>query len=94
MILFFSTDKRHNFREVELEAGEHRFPFRFYIPVAPLPYAFEGRHGHIRYYVKAKIDRPWKFDHVTYRLFSIVGAGLDLNRMSPELAVSVMLPTK
>ncbi|XP_072045131.1 arrestin domain-containing protein 3-like [Amphiura filiformis] len=87
-LIIAGKDKRHNVREiVQLDAGEHRFPFRFYIPAAPLPYAFEGLHGYIRYYVKAKIERPWKFDHITYRLFSVVGAGLDLNRMSPELVM-------
>ncbi|XP_041454419.1 arrestin domain-containing protein 3-like [Lytechinus variegatus] len=56
---------------ITLTAGEHRFPFQFQIPNINLPPPFEGTWGYVRYYVKINIDRPWKFDHHTQRLFSI-----------------------
>ena len=43
-------------------AGRHAYPFRFTLP-QPMPSSFEGAHGYIRYILKAKIDKPWKFDH-------------------------------
>ncbi|XP_072169051.1 arrestin domain-containing protein 3-like [Diadema setosum] len=57
---------------ITLPPGEHRFPFQFQVPVQSLPPPFEGRYGYVRYYVKAVIDRPWKFDHHTKRFFSIM----------------------
>ncbi|XP_030831287.1 arrestin domain-containing protein 1-like isoform X1 [Strongylocentrotus purpuratus] len=56
---------------IKLTAGEHRFPFKFQIPNISLPPPFEASYGYVRYYVKINIDRPWKFDHHTQRLFSI-----------------------
>ncbi|XP_030831183.1 arrestin domain-containing protein 3 [Strongylocentrotus purpuratus] len=56
---------------IKLTAGEHRFPFQFQIPNISLPPPFEASYGYVRYYVKINIDRPWKFDHHTQRLFSI-----------------------
>eukprot|EP00057_Strongylocentrotus_purpuratus_P028996 XP_011683470.1 PREDICTED: arrestin domain-containing protein 3 isoform X1 [Strongylocentrotus purpuratus] len=60
-----------NADRIKLPAGEHRFPFQFQIPSMSLPAPFEGQYGHVRYYVKICIDRPWKFDHHAKRLFSI-----------------------
>ena len=60
-----STDR------IKLTAGEHRFPFQFQIPNMPLPPPFEASYGYVRYYVMVTIDRPWKFDHHTMRIFSI-----------------------
>ncbi|XP_030831706.1 arrestin domain-containing protein 3 isoform X2 [Strongylocentrotus purpuratus] len=63
---------------IKLTAGEHRFPFQFQIPNISLPPPFEASNGYVRYYVKINIDRPWKFDHHTQKLFSI-GTVKDLN---------------
>ncbi|XP_038076056.1 arrestin domain-containing protein 3-like [Patiria miniata] len=67
--------------KLTLESGEHRFPFSFQIPNKPLPFPFESYHGWIRYKVSCKIDRPWKFDHRTERLFTVIGIPIDLNTM-------------
>ncbi|XP_022097440.1 arrestin domain-containing protein 3-like [Acanthaster planci] len=64
-----------------LEAGEHRFPFSFKIPNIPLPFSFESSVGWIRYKVECKIDRPWKFNHHTERLFTVTGQPIDLTTM-------------
>ncbi|XP_064616904.1 arrestin domain-containing protein 17-like [Liolophura sinensis] len=60
-----------------LHQGEHRFSFQFQLPPA-LPGTFEGEFGYVRYYVKCRIDRPWKFDHCVKEAFSVLGK-LDLN---------------
>ncbi|GFR83465.1 arrestin domain-containing protein 3-like [Elysia marginata] len=61
----------------ELHQGVHTFPFQLQLP-AGLPSSFEGQHGHVRYVVSCKIDKPWKFDHKTKRPFTIISI-LDLN---------------
>ena len=75
--------------EVTLEAGEYEYPFEFNLPTKDFPDPFEGqKYGHIRYKVKAKISRPWKFDHETVKLLNVAGAGLDLNTMAALDSVS------
>uniref|UniRef100_A0A914E683 Arrestin C-terminal-like domain-containing protein n=1 Tax=Acrobeloides nanus TaxID=290746 RepID=A0A914E683_9BILA len=60
-----------------LPAGVNRFPFSFYLP--PMcPPSFEGSLGYIRYYCKAKIDRPWKFDKTAMQSFTVI-PHFDLN---------------
>ena len=85
LIYFITTDSTFPGADICLEAGEHKYPFRFHIPHQPLPDPFEGEYGYIRYKVKAKIDRPSKFNHETQKLFSVIGVCVDLNEM-PELA--------
>ncbi|XP_060088728.1 arrestin domain-containing protein 2 [Heteronotia binoei] len=41
-----------------LPAGRHEFPFAFTLPER-LATSFEGKHGSVRYWVKAKLRRPW-----------------------------------
>jgi len=60
-----------------LPAGEHRFPFSYQLP-PNIPSSFEGDHGRVRYFVKAVIKKPWKFDHKTKRLFTVLDT-YDLN---------------
>ncbi|XP_071794331.1 arrestin domain-containing protein 3-like [Asterias amurensis] len=81
-VICFGKDKRDpGASKVCMEAGEHHFPFTFQIPYVPLPYPFEGCSGWIRYKLKCKIDRPWKFNHTVERLFSVIGQPIDLNLM-------------
>ncbi|XP_059157072.1 arrestin domain-containing protein 17-like [Physella acuta] len=61
-----------------LGAGQHTFPFQLQLP-NDLPPSFEGAYGYIRYWAKATIDKPWKFDHHTKRAFTII-PNLDLNQ--------------
>ncbi|KAK6186165.1 hypothetical protein SNE40_008258 [Patella caerulea] len=65
----------------EHPAGSHFYPFS--LRLAPnLPSSFEGKRGYVRYFCKATIDRPWKFDENTKRAFTVIHH-LDLNA-SPE----------
>lgn len=70
--------------DTHLMAGEHAFPFNFMLPIS-VPSSFEGAHGNVRYYAKANIDRPWRFDHTTKAFFS-VNSPRDLN-VDPAAAV-------
>ncbi|XP_030833213.1 arrestin domain-containing protein 3 [Strongylocentrotus purpuratus] len=76
--------------QIPLETGDHRFPFEFQLPSRVLPCSFEGTLGYSRFFARAVIDRPWKFDHVTKRAFTISGVSVDLNKipsgMSPVYA--------
>lgn len=58
-------------------AGEHSYNFSLLLG-ASLPSSFEGRRGYIRYFCKASINRPWKFDEHTKRAFTVIHP-LDLN---------------
>jgi len=40
-----------------ISEGSHRFSFKFIIPDKYLPTSFEGRHGNIRYWARAVIER-------------------------------------
>ncbi|CAL1529234.1 unnamed protein product [Lymnaea stagnalis] len=61
-----------------LGPGQHTFPFQLQLPT-DLPPSFEGAYGYIRYWAKATIDKPWKFDHHTKRAFTVI-PNLDLNQ--------------
>ena len=65
--------------EIELAQGSYSYPFQCQLPHT-LPSSFEGEYGHIRYTVKAVMDRPWKFDVDTKAAFTVV-APLDLNTL-------------
>ncbi len=62
-----------------LPAGRYHYPFQFLLP-SWLASSFEGAHGHVRYWMKAVIDKPWKFDHTVKRAFTVLGM-LDLNKV-------------
>ncbi|CAL1543559.1 unnamed protein product [Lymnaea stagnalis] len=62
----------------ELPAGRHTYPFQFQLP-QDLPSSFEADIGHVRYTVSGTIDKPWKFDHKTQRVFTIISI-FDLNQ--------------
>lgn len=45
-----------------LTSGFHSFKFEFKFPLN-CPHSFEGRHGFNRYFIRARLHRPWKYDH-------------------------------
>ncbi|CAE1225174.1 unnamed protein product [Acanthosepion pharaonis] len=51
----------HTSEQIELLEGEHKFPFKFHLPLHS-PSSFEHKYGHINYFVKAVIDKPWTLD--------------------------------
>ncbi|KAM8828958.1 arrestin domain-containing protein 3-like [Spinachia spinachia] len=42
-----------------LHSGLHEFAFSFNLPQMALATSFEGKHGSVRYWVKAELHRPW-----------------------------------
>ena len=34
--------------------------------------SFEGKHGSIRYYLKAELDKPWAFNNKLKKLFTVI----------------------
>lgn len=67
-----------------LAAGEYSFPFEFRIPEDNLPTTFEGKHGCVKYWLKAIIDRPWKEDKTVMEALNVVER-IDVNQ--PEFLV-------
>ncbi|KAF5292961.1 hypothetical protein FQR65_LT11078 [Abscondita terminalis] len=63
--------------EVEIPVGHHSYPFTCVLPPT-LPSSFEGEYGYIRYIIQITFDRPWKFDQVTKKAFTVLSP-LDLN---------------
>lgn len=66
-----------------LAPGEYSYPFQFHTPTQNLPTSVEGKFGHVRYWLKAFIDRPWRFDITTKSVFTVIEY-VDINR-DPEL---------
>lgn len=73
--------------EIEIQSGEHKFPFTCTLPTN-LPSSFESDFGHVRYTVKATLDRPWKFDQDVKSPFTVI-TPLDLNQ-EPRAAVCIL----
>lgn len=69
-----------------LQAGHYTFPFTHTLP-QNLPSSFESGIGYVRYQLKAKIDKPWKFDHKTKRMITVISI-LDLNQQ-PAAAAAI-----
>ncbi|XP_025077865.1 uncharacterized protein LOC112554340 [Pomacea canaliculata] len=76
-VLLFGIWPKQGSDKIKLAAGRTTFPFCFGLP-PNLPSSFEGAHGYVRYFVKAIIDKPWKFDYTFKRPFTVIGI-LDLN---------------
>ena len=74
---------------VDHPAGNHTYPFSLNLPHT-LPSSFEGRKGYVRYFCKATIDRPWKFDSHTKRAFTVIHH-LDLNMQPNSVVYNTLL---
>lgn len=68
----------------EHPAGNHAYPFSLQLS-GNLPSSFEGSRGHVRYFCKCTIDRPWKFDSHVKRAFTVIHH-LDLN-LTPQAPI-------
>ncbi|VDO90973.1 unnamed protein product [Heligmosomoides polygyrus] len=76
----FNTNYTHKFvvtkngkeKERVLPAGVHEVPFSYTLPKS-LPTSFEGEFGHIRYTCRAICERPWDFDIVSRKAFTVIG---------------------
>uniref|UniRef100_A0A8C0WJK4 Arrestin C-terminal-like domain-containing protein n=1 Tax=Castor canadensis TaxID=51338 RepID=A0A8C0WJK4_CASCN len=67
----------HTGATTTLPAGRHEFPFSFQLPLA-LVTSFEGKHGHVRYCVKATLHRPWFPVRRARKAFTVIEP-LDIN---------------
>ncbi|XP_075405036.1 arrestin domain-containing protein 2 isoform X1 [Tenrec ecaudatus] len=54
-----------------LPPGRHEFPFSFQLPPT-LVTSFEGRHGSVRYSVKATLHRPWAPARRARKVFVVI----------------------
>ncbi|KAK2818627.1 hypothetical protein Q5P01_024188 [Channa striata] len=61
-----------------LHAGVHEFAFSFSLPQMALATSFEGKHGSVRYWVKAELHRPWLLPVKVKKEF-IVFEHIDIN---------------
>lgn len=75
-IILFGQGPNSN-KQIELLEGEHKFPFKFHLPVN-IPSSFEHKYGKIKYLLKAVIDKPWTFDYIREIPLTVKSA-LDLN---------------
>ncbi|XP_029025906.1 arrestin domain-containing protein 3b [Betta splendens] len=61
-----------------LHSGLHEFAFSFSLPQMALATSFEGKHGNVRYWVKAELHRPWLLPVKAKKEF-IVFEHIDIN---------------
>ena len=61
-----------------LSPGRHAFQFSFRIPPYSLPSSFESNYGYVRYWIKARIHRRWRFDEVAKEMLNILSV-VDVN---------------
>ncbi|KAA0716604.1 Arrestin domain-containing protein 3 TBP-2-like inducible membrane protein [Triplophysa tibetana] len=67
-------------------SGRHEYAFSFEIPQTPLATSFEGKHGSVRYWVKAELNRPWLLPMKTKKEFTVF-EHIDINTpllLSPQ----------
>uniref|UniRef100_A0A915BZB4 Arrestin C-terminal-like domain-containing protein n=1 Tax=Parascaris univalens TaxID=6257 RepID=A0A915BZB4_PARUN len=86
----FNTCYTHKFitfkdgkEERILPEGRHEVPFSYTLPKT-LPSSFEGEFGYVRYTCRAICERPWDFDIISKRAFTVVGIE-DINEDSKSL---------
>ncbi|CAH3024953.1 unnamed protein product [Porites evermanni] len=68
----FGKDLGQSGDDPVLQPGEYSFPFQFLIPNIIMPASVELKHGHVRYWLKGIMDRPWRFDIITIAAVTIL----------------------
>ncbi|KAI8129638.1 Arrestin domain-containing protein 17 [Lucilia cuprina] len=76
-LFVFSKGSDNTNEGVIIEPGVHTFPFSCLIPPQS-PSSVEGFYGYIRYWVQVTLKRPWKFDQIYTKGFTVVNIN-DLN---------------
>ncbi|XP_040198050.1 arrestin domain-containing protein 3 isoform X2 [Rana temporaria] len=59
VIYSFYNDDNSEEGLTTITSGRHEYAFSFELPQTPLATSFEGRHGSVRYWVKAELHRAW-----------------------------------
>lgn len=67
---FYLFGTKDSDNTIMIANGIHSYDFIFKLP-SNLPYSFEGKHGHVRYKVKANLDIPWAIDLQDEKIFTI-----------------------
>ncbi|XP_006631145.2 arrestin domain-containing protein 3-like isoform X1 [Lepisosteus oculatus] len=68
-------------------SGTQVYPFTFQIPHEELPSSVKGRHGSVRYWLEAKLHRPWRLSK-TVKMDLAVVKHIDVNSLellAPQL---------
>ncbi|KAK1345119.1 hypothetical protein QTO34_013827 [Cnephaeus nilssonii] len=78
-----------------IPSGRHEYAFSFELPQTPLATSFEGRHGSVRYWVKAELHRPWLLPVKLKKEFTVF-EHIDINTPSlliifPSLGESIQI---
>ena len=47
--------------------------------------SFEGKHGSIRFWLKAEMDKPWSFNHKTKKAFTVISP-IDINKAEYQVS--------
>ena len=50
--------------------------------------SFEGKHGSVRYWLKAEMDKPWSFNLKTKKAFTVISP-IDINKAEYQVSFSV-----
>ncbi|KAK3583525.1 hypothetical protein CHS0354_026108 [Potamilus streckersoni] len=69
-----------------LVEGRHEFNFSFDLPTTGIATSFEGKHGNIRYWLKAEMDKLWSFNHKTKKAFTVISP-IDINKPEYQMCV-------
>ena len=84
----YDADGNENRKVTMHPAGNFRYPFRFELPRFS-PTSFEGRHGRVRYWIRATIDRPVRFNLESEKIFTVI-SHLNLNNLADMMVSNVL----
>ena len=83
---FYSTADYDPNGDMLIQAGTYNYPVRFTLP-QNIPSSYESHTGHVRYCLKAVVERStFKFDQKTESLFTVV-CPYDLNNITASVLV-------